>query len=250
MKLTTLNNYPGHKGIEGLYQWIINRIPAHKFYYEPFAGSAQIARRLPARSIKVVMDCNPGVTAMLEKEIGRSVTVRTENALKWIPSVPADTDIMVYMDPPYIISCRHSGKKLYQSEMTLDDHRQFLSMVRNVGFNCMISHYRHPLYDKMLKDWNREEKTVRYHTRTTKECIYYNYPPPTVLQTYAHIGNDCWDRQRITRKIKRLSTKLLALPAVERNAVIQRVTDIINTETAVRPGATAKNNFIGHGRQK
>lgn len=223
MKLTTLNNYPGHKGIEGLYQFIINRIPPHTNYFEIFAGSAQIARKLPHGSIKVVVDCNSGVTAILKKEIGSMCKVVTKDALQFIPSIPAGTDTMVYMDPPYIISSRHSKRKIYQSEMTLEDHKRFLSMVHKAKFNCMISHYEHPFYDKMLKGWNKEKKTVRYHTRTTEECIYYNYPKPTALQTYDYIGNDCWDRQRIDRKIKRLTKKLIALPCLERNAVIDRV---------------------------
>jgi hypothetical protein len=118
----------------------------------------------------------------------------------------------------------------------------------------MISHYEHPLYDKMLKGWNKEKKTVRYHRRTTEECIYYNYPKPSVLQTYEYIGNDCWDRQRITRKINRLSEKLLSLPELECNAVIQRVSDIIHTKSSVVPGielsgTTVKNNCSGRNKK-
>jgi hypothetical protein len=72
-----------------------------------------------------------------------------------------------------------------------------------------------------LPGWNKEKKKVRYHNNTVNECIYYNYTKPSVLQTYEYLGNDCWDRQRIKRKIKRLFNKLMDLPEIERNAILQ-----------------------------
>jgi DNA adenine methylase len=61
------------------------------------------------------------------------------------------------------------------------------------------------------------------------QWIYYNYPKPQVLHTYKYVGNDCWDRQRIKRKIERLTNKLIELPELERNAVISRITKELST---------------------
>jgi site-specific DNA-adenine methylase len=233
--IKTLKNYPGNKSIEGLYQWIINRIPPHKKYYELFAGSAQIARRLPDTAAKVLVDCDPHIAKLLEKELGNEMTVINSYAENWLTMLPlrACKDTFVYMDPPYMIDCIPSGKKLYRHSMSDIDHEQILAVASKVKYNCMISHPSCEIYNDMLKGWTKEHKIVRYHTRTAKEWIYYNYPKPQVLHTYKYVGNDCWDRQRIKRKIERLTNKLIELPALERNAVISRVTKELSTFQAV-----------------
>jgi len=107
--------------------------------------------------------------------------------------------------------------------MSDDDHKNFLQLARTGKFNCMISHYECDLYDEMLKNWNKEKFKVCYHGKIVDECIYYNYDKPETLLSYRYVGTDCWDRQRVTRKINRLVKKLNELPALERNAVMSRV---------------------------
>jgi len=237
-----IDNYTGNKKIEGLYQWIINHIPKHKAYYEPFAGSAAIAFLLPDRPHKVISDCNRSTTDQLTCRIqGRSgIEVINCNAFSLIEDIQSKlygpeatvkndfmdpTDIFVYMDPPYRIGSRHSKKELYEYELTDADHLRLVAMVSGKAkYNCMISHYRDPLYDSLVDQhgWIRIEKKVRYHTRTVTECLYMNYELGE-LQTYQYLGKDCWDRQRIKRKLDKIEAKLLKLPLHERLAVIDRI---------------------------
>lgn len=272
--MKTLKGYTGNKGIDGLWQWIINRIPPHKVYYELFAGSATIARALPAHSHKTLVDIDPGTVKMLQKELGSS-TVKSicADALQLLSTVgtmaactdnnnctgqlgsvktkvtvpPAmfvsnsmvrtaqnnctseqihltvpDRHIMIYADPPYRFINRRGKRNLYKYEMTDEQHLQFVIACSTVNANCMISHPENDMYDKHLHGWTKEKFTVSYHGHVTQECIYYNYPKPSVLQTYDYVGSDCWDRQRVKRKIERLARKLADLPALERNAVIAR----------------------------
>lgn len=226
--MTSLQNYRGNKNIPGLFQWIINRIPPYKKMYEAFAGSAAITFKLNLPVPTVLNDCDPGVTDSLNCRILNSklehITIKNLPAVQLISSLQsAGTDTFVYCDPPYLLSTRGSNKKIYKHEMTDRQHKKFLLAVHTVNFNCMISHYECPMYNDYLKSWTREKKKVRYRGKTVEECIYYNYSKPTELMCYRFVGTDCWDRQRVTRKINRLTEKLLSLPVLERNAIINRV---------------------------
>lgn len=235
-----LKGYRGNKGVKGLYQFIINRIPESETLIEAFAGSAQITRKLLSLAPTdgnncngqgtfpvvrtVVNDCNPGVCESLKFILPEATVISNLNALQLLSTLlQADRKTFVYCDPPYKISTRSTAQRIYKFEMSDRDHLQFLNGYRNVNFNCMISHYECDLYNDKLENWNREKFKVSYHGKVTEECIYYNYPKPEKLLTYKFVGQDCWDRQRVTRKINRLVSKLNSLPALERNAVIARV---------------------------
>lgn len=284
--METLKHYTGNKKVDGLWQWIVNRIPPHTLYYELYAGSATIARMLPPTAHKILVDINPRTVQLLQKELGSStvecicapsvqilssvadrsstgrndctdhgehsggtdnnictgrpgpVQIKTSVPSGTVPtdrnnytsshlgvqpdiSVPA-ASIFIYLDPPYRFFSRRGKRRLYEYELTDPEHRELLQCLSTVKSNCMISHPDDPMYNKYLKGWTKEKFTVSYHGKPAEECIYYNYSKPTQLQTYDFVGSDCWDRQRVKRKIERLARKLADLPALERNAVIAR----------------------------
>lgn len=230
MQKSILENYRGNKNIPGIYQWIINRIPPHKHFYEVFAGSAAIANRIESAAATYLNDCNAGVTDALNCSFQKMATITNMPAVQLLTTLlPGSKDIFVYCDPPYMLSTRGSQRRIYEYEMSDNDHKEFLSVVRTAKFNCMISHYECNLYNEMLQGWSKEYKAVSYHGKSVNECIYYNYYKPNALQSYQYVGSDCWDRQRVTRKIERLIKKLKGLPELERNAVINRVMDPIQS---------------------
>lgn len=58
-------NYPGGKNGPGIYQTIINQIPAHTTYIEPFAGSAAIYRHKRLARVSYLIDRDaPAATAL------------------------------------------------------------------------------------------------------------------------------------------------------------------------------------------
>lgn len=216
-----LENYPGNKYSLGVYQTIINNIPPHKTYIEPFVGSGAIALIKRPADLTVINDIDSGVIDKWNCMISDNFKILCSPAEKLLSSlITADKDTFVYMDPPYPLNSRFSKKKIYKSEMTLNDHKQLLSMVLTAKFNCMISSYPNDLYDITLKAWRKVKYNCRVHQNTATEILYCNFPEPTVLHDYSFIGYDCWDRQRIKRKIHRHVQKLLYLPAVERNAIL------------------------------
>lgn len=224
----SLDNYIGNKSILGLFQFIVNRIPPHRFYYELFAGSAVISEKLPDTAIKYLFDLDVEVVRNLKVKFGLNSNYIISQAdaisyLSYITNFRSTTDVFVYLDPPYLFSERKSGKSYYKCELSDSDHLRLLSVASTVNFNCMISHPKCDIYDDALKGWSCESFTVRYHNHTVLETVYYNYQKPSELQTYAFVGNDSWDRQRIKRKIDSLVLKLAALHPLERNAIVDRI---------------------------
>lgn len=88
-----------------------------------------------------------------------------------------------YCDPPYMHETR-VATNVYEHEMSADQHRELLRLIRNVKGRVMISGYRSPMYDKLLKDWNFDQLSISNHASGAKikptktECIWMNYEPP------------------------------------------------------------------------
>lgn len=220
--------YPGNKNIPGLIHKIINNIPPCSVFYELFAGSAAVSSflsLLPGLNLSFyINDKDPAVTANFNYPAGSIVT--NLNAIDLLndfhfPGSP--TDAFIFMDPPYHHSTRPNNLNLYNIDMSHNDHIQFLSSVINIQCNCMIIHPTCKLYDQALHTFRTVEVAVRYHNKTSIEKLYMNYPGPEQLLTYVYTGKDCWDRQRIKRKGDRLIQKLSALPAMERNYILNRI---------------------------
>lgn len=109
--------------------------------------------------------------------------------------------------------------------MSDDDHVRLLLAVLQMNCNIMIIHPKCELYDTYLKDWYKVEVKIRYNRKTSIECLYMNYKPDE-LQDYSYLGTDCWDRQRIKRKGERWVNKLMNLPDLERNYIIEKIKDL------------------------
>lgn len=82
-------------------------------------------------------------------------------------------NVLVYADPPYIISTRYS--KQYRHEMTDHDHEELLYTLREHRGPALVSGYDNPLYNEILKDWYRDEiqTTARSNTKR-REVLWMN----------------------------------------------------------------------------
>ncbi|PKB18368.1 hypothetical protein [Flavobacterium sp. 5] len=229
-KITTLDNYTGHKNINGLYQKIINQVPKHSMYAELFAGSAAIYEKftVPA-AINILNEINPEVyTLLCEKFKFKNVVLWNRDALEFLQKMKFIwyNDVFVFLDPPYHHNSRPLATELYEYEMKDIDHVQLLETVLEMDCNIMIIHPKCELYDNFLHDWRKVEVKVRYHKKTSIECLYMNYPDPVELQDYSFLGKDCWDRQRISRKIEAYQKKFKKIPVLERNYIINKLNEL------------------------
>lgn len=214
-------SYPGGKGGMGVAQTIINQMPPHNVYIEAFAGGASVyqAKRPAAHSILIEKDA--AQIPQLEMIADDSTEVIHGCALSALQAVQRSEGVLIYCDPPYVRATR--TRDLYRHEMTDDDHLDFLDTVKTLAAASaavVISGYPSGMYDRELAGWRKLEFQAMTRGGLRTECLWMNYHEPVALHDYRYLGDDRTERQRIRRKIHRWKTKLAALPALERNAIL------------------------------
>jgi DNA adenine methylase len=241
--------YPGGKNGAGTYQKIINMIPPHRVYIEPFLGSGAIMlKKRPAeRNIGTDLDADcvervrwaswkvlPGGIAF-PGDVGREIVARGETEWRDLPAFqffamdaldllncyPFRGDEFVYCDPPYVRSSRRQPGPLYKHEYTDHDHRMLLAALVKLPCSIAISGYPSSLYDDVLSGWRAVEfqAITRGGTMAT-ERVWMNYPGPARLHDYRYLGDTFRDRERITRKKNRFLGKLNRMDEMERAAIL------------------------------
>ncbi len=235
--MTPIGGYPGGKAGAGVYQTIINLIPPHELYVEPFVGGGAILlKKRPAPSI--VIDADADVVQRWRKLAGRgplaAVTVIHGDALRVLPELAIDKPgTFIYADPPYVRSVRRQPfRPIYRHELTDAQHRDLLSLlVAMVDARVMVSGYRSKLYDRALAHWRRIDFKAMTRGGPAIESLWINYPPPRELHDYAHLGSNFRERERIKRKTARWSRRLAEMPELER-ACVRRALELASPPPA------------------
>jgi DNA adenine methylase len=82
---------------------------------------------------------------------------------RWILKTYDTTETLFYCDPPYVENTRAHFR--YSHEMTDDDHRDLIRALLEIDGRCVISGYRHELYQP-LEDagWRRIEWKTSCHS--------------------------------------------------------------------------------------
>ena len=120
------------------------------------------------------IDGLPQVHARLSR-----ILILNDDAISVIRSQDSPQTLF-YCDPPYHPDTRTSPN-VYAHELTPTEHRRLLNIANRITGKMIISHYRHPLYDKLLSNWNcltislpNNAASGRTKRRMT-ECLYYNF---------------------------------------------------------------------------
>lgn len=231
--------YPGGKGGAGVYQAIINQIPPHKVYVEPFVGGGNIFERKAPAASSVLMDADPQVVALWRERCRdrADVTVRQGNAIAMLEENLWDSDAFLYLDPPYVLGSRKGGA-LYRVEMSDDDHVRLLAVLARIRSPFALSGYRSELYDEAASrcGWRRIDFNAMTRRGVMVESLWMNYPAPATLADYSHVGRDFRERERIKRKVNRWVARWQQLPATERNAIRAALVDSPSTVAAIGDG--------------
>ena len=90
----------------------------------------------------------PAVSARLCR-----VVILNQPALNVIRQQDGDATLF-YLDPPYLHETRASTEA-YKHEMTEEDHRELLAVIKQCRGKVMLSGYPNPLYDGELAGWRR-----------------------------------------------------------------------------------------------
>lgn len=221
--------YNGGKSGNGTYQNIINFIPKCEMFIDALVGNGGIVCNLKLPAHTVINDFSPYIVEKYISYCSNCFQIENMHVLelinKWDSLL---VNKFFYFDPPYLKSSRKSQQDLYKIEWSMLDHEKFISRVLTVTSNCMISHYPCNLYDTAFKEWNKFTFQSMTRSGPATECLYMNYPTPTVLQDYRYIGKNFTERQRIKRKATRFLRKLEHLPEQEFNCIIACIIDKFN----------------------
>lgn len=221
-------HYPGGKNAAGVWQWIVEQMPTHAYYAEPFVGSGAVLRRKIQALRSIVLDVDPAVVKWWRKQVRwPGLEVIKGCGVDWLETHAdeLDDDWLVNCDPPYPHSTRNQGKlKIYHREWTEADHRRFLSVAQKLRCLVMIHSYPNRLYDAILSSWHRQTRWAMTRGGRRLEVLYTNFEPSAghvVTGECARVSGNGWrERERIGRKQRRWQKNYRRLPRHERRAIL------------------------------
>lgn len=220
--------YPGGKGAAGVHQTIINLMPAHRVYIEPFVGGGNIyARKRPAK-YSIIIDRDDRVFEYWSKQMTQSTKVICGDAISELEQYDWQGDELVYCDPPYVMEAR-AGKKIYKHEFTDQQHRELLLVLLTIPAAVMLSGYRNSIYDELVPHWHRVDFQAMTRGGVRTESLWMNFDPPAVPSELTFVGKNYRERERIKRKKARWAEKLRKLPAAEQAAIMEVLLDLASS---------------------
>lgn len=223
---TDKTSYPGGKAGSGVYQAIINLMPPHRVYVEGFLGGGSIMRiKRPAEiNIGVEIDKKSyNLARSLFAMTGQDVQLINSNFLEWLQysDVPNRPGVLIYLDPPYLMSTRSCKRPIYDHEFhTEEEHAALLSAILPLSARVIISGYDSEFYNDMLAGWRRVQFTGVSRGGPTVETVWLNYDEPAELHDYRFLGDTFRQRQDIRRQKERWIAKLRNMPPQKRFAIL------------------------------
>lgn len=224
--------YPGGKSGSGVYQVIINQMPPHTVYVEPFLGGGGILKlKRPALS-SIAIDIDSDAVLNWSTYTIPNLKIICTDAISWLANTHLSDDTLVYLDPPYLMETRSSQRQLYKYELPTDQHIRLLELIQGLTCMVMISGYYSDLYQQYLGDW----RTITYSAqtrggRTATEYLWMNFPLPLELHDYRYLGCNYRERERIKRRQARWKNRLLKMDDQERHAILAAIEELRSVAT-------------------
>jgi DNA adenine methylase len=218
--------YPGGKNAAGTYQRIINQIPPHAVYIEPFCGSGAILRLKRPAERSIALDPEPGALAALRGAVPPGTELVDGDALEFLERYPFTGEEFVYCDPPYLPEvCR--TRLRYRFVLTRDQHVQLLKTLLRLPCAVMISGYWSEVYAGILAGWRTDHfPQMTRGGYAIDEWLWMNYPAPTALHDYRYLGSDYREREKFSRRRKRWTAKLEKMVPIERLALLAALQEV------------------------
>lgn len=129
--------YPGGKNGSGVYQALINLMPPHRVYVEPFLGRGAMMRLKKPAFSSIGIDSDPAVLDLWSDDDIPGIRLTNGDALNYLANTTFPADTLIYCDPPYLMSTRSSQRPLYRHEFGGQaDHLELLTIIKRLS--CMV----------------------------------------------------------------------------------------------------------------
>jgi DNA adenine methylase len=219
--------YDGGKGAMGVAQWIINQIPPHRVYIEPFLGGGAVLRLKAPAGSSIALERDPRALALWKGFDLPDLRIIHGDAISWLEKFRPKGDEFIYCDPPYLLGTRTGAAAIYRYELTDGDHERLLTCLLRLRCSIAISGYASAMYSRALAGWRVSKflTTKRNHERS-EECLWMNYPEPVALHDYRYLGRNFRERERIKRKKKRWANRLARMPLLERRLLVATLAEV------------------------
>ena len=109
----------------------------------------------------------------------RDAVIEQVDAFRLLEKWNKETDYLWYVDPPYPHHTRtRANKHKYVAEMTNDDHRRLVDMLRETAGMVVLSGYQTDLYAPLETDgWKKVCRTMKnttFQSGERTECLWIN----------------------------------------------------------------------------
>jgi hypothetical protein len=281
--------YPGGKSGPGVYHRLINLMPPHPVYCEPFLGGGAVMKLKKPAAYNIGVDLDAEViaawrsgtagnadssggiggngvsAAALELPIpashggngdGRGTRQKRRcelatleppivdpqspeapmppgprfrflrgDALTFLASYPFTARDLIYLDPPYLMETRSSGR-LYRHEFSDQQHAELLSTIGGLPCRVMISGYYSTMYANALKGWPSISFEAMTRGGMATEWLWWNFAPPVELHDYRYLGESFRERQDLKRQRNRWIARLERMPLLKKQALLSAIATI------------------------
>ena len=216
------SGFPGGKG--QAFRQVINLMPPHTRYIEPFLGSGAVMRnKRPART-SIGIELDTATFDLWSDHTVPGLVVKQGDALRWLPRLGLGPGDLVYCDPPYVPSTRRR-ERYYRKELRHEDHVRLIELLLALRCSIVLSGYRNALYDEALRDWRRIDYRTMTHTGPVIESAWTNFEPGPLLHDYSYVGSNFREREGFRRRSSRLAQRLARTDALELHAALAIVAE-------------------------
>lgn len=247
--------YPGGKSAPGVYHRLINLMPPHGVYCEPFLGGGAVMRLKRPADYNIGVDLDAEVIAQWRSHAGKSAVADRSgksdtrrraakttplagnggsavegsrfrflrgDALTFLASYPFQATDLVYCDPPYLRETR-SGGRLYRHEMTDEQHQELLATILELPCRVMISGYWSEMYAEILERWNHISFEAMTRGGMATEWLWFNFAEPVELHDYRFLGQGNRERTDLRRQKERWIARLERMPVLKKQALLSAI---------------------------